>query len=88
MNPPEDSKKIDILDEVLEELEKATTKFGPFASPHEGYAILLEEMNELWSAVKANDYSANTRNEAIQIAAMAIRFVYDIFDSNRKIGKP
>ena len=29
------------------ELERANTKFNQFASPHEGYAVLLEEVEEV-----------------------------------------
>jgi hypothetical protein len=75
---------MDISDAVglaTEELIKATRKFGPFASAHEGYAIILEEVDELWEEVKRQHDDpkrhANMRTEATQIAAMAIRFLMD-----------
>lgn len=58
------------------ELVKAQQKFGDFASPHEGYAVILEEVDELWAEVKRNDRSA-MRAEAIQVAAMVLRFLVD-----------
>jgi hypothetical protein len=71
--------KIEILQEVQNELDKATNKFGSFASAHEGYAVLLEEVDELWEEVKMRDKSVlRMQEEAIQIAAMAIRFVMDV----------
>jgi hypothetical protein len=49
--------------------------------PHEGYAVILEELDELWDLVKAYPKRASTddmRPEAIQIAAMAVRFVLNV----------
>lgn len=72
---------IPIASEALEELERATKKFGAFHNAHEGYAVLLEEMDELWEEVKKHRSPANNlamRREAIQVAAMAMRFVYDV----------
>lgn len=43
-----------IAKEVVEELERAEAKFGPFNSSHEGYAVILEELDELWEVVKLN----------------------------------
>lgn len=65
-----------IAQEVLDELAAATRKFGPFASAHEGYAILKEEVDELWQEVK-HGTKKKALEEAIQVAAMAIRFVMD-----------
>ena len=73
-----------ITDEVVAELAKATSKHGPMMSPHEGYAIILEEMDELWMEIK-KQYDVRTkermREEAIQVAAMAMRFIMDICDT-------
>lgn len=69
-----------VAGEVLEELARARAKFPiDQASPHEGYAVLLEELDELWDEVKANhpERSERMRKEAIQVAAMAIRFVLE-----------
>ena len=62
---------------VLEELDRATAKFGTFNSTHEGYAVILEELDEMWDEVKHNRLDRACA-EAIQVAAMAIRFVADL----------
>ena len=59
-------------------------KFPPFHSAHEGYAVLLEEVDELWDEVKKkprNREPQKMRAEAIQIAAMALRMVLDVVDN-------
>jgi hypothetical protein len=64
------------LDAVLDEYRQARTKFGPFRSQHEGYSIILEELDELWDEVKANE-PAKAKAEAIQVAAMALAFLLE-----------
>lgn len=69
------------FDVVRQELERATGKFGCFASGHEGYAVIKEELDELWEEIKKRPGgSTNLRlgREATQVAAMAIRFLVDI----------
>ena len=71
------------VSDVLNELERAQKRFSPFRSPHEGYAVLLEEMDELWDEVKKDRTPgaiARMRGEAVQVAAMAIRFIEDVCD--------
>lgn len=73
-----------VLDEVAAELARARAKFPrPQASAHEGFAILDEERDELWDEVKDNhpDRIERMRAEAIQVAAMAIRFIEDVCDA-------
>ena len=45
---------VNLSQEIFEEFAHASSKFPSFASEHEGYAILLEEVDELWEAVKLN----------------------------------
>lgn len=50
-------------------------------SPHEGYAVILEEVDELWDLVKkqtADRDRAEMRKELVQIAAMAARMATDL----------
>ena len=68
--------KIVLVMEVIAELDRATEKFGPFASPHEGIAIIEEEFLELRDAV-FHGTPGEARSEAVQVAAMAIRFLID-----------
>ncbi len=69
-------KRNHIVELILKELSRAEAKFPKFASDHEGYAVLLEEVDELWDEIKANN-RPNTQAEAIQVAAMALRLILD-----------
>ncbi|MCL4435792.1 MAG: hypothetical protein M1503_11530 [Thaumarchaeota archaeon] len=40
------------LDDIGSEYHRAYNKFGDFSSLHEGYAVLLEEVEELWAEIK------------------------------------
>jgi hypothetical protein len=65
--------------EVVEELQSARIKFPPFHSAHEGYAVLKEEVDELWTEIKRkHQIKPDMRHEAVQTAAMAIRFLLDV----------
>lgn len=69
-----------IIDEVEVELRHAIADYEPNNSYHEGYAVILEELDELWSEIKMKPLYRNQeklRREAIQVAAMAIRFILD-----------
>ena len=50
-------------------------------SEHEGYAVLLEEVDELkaevWKNQRQPERIPNIRKEAIQVAAMAIRLIVE-----------
>ena len=63
--------------EVTKEYVKATKKFSEFNSTHEGYAVILEELDELWEEIKNNSTKGPMRKEAVQVAAMGIRFMVD-----------
>jgi hypothetical protein len=64
---------------VADELRHATEKFPPFNSAHEGKAVIEEELDELWEHVKADTaYGADAMREAVQVAAMAMRYVHDL----------
>ena len=66
-----------IQDEAMAELHRAEGKFAPFNSAHEGLAVLREEYLELEKEVFWGT-PQRQREEAIQVAAMALRFVNDI----------
>jgi hypothetical protein len=84
-----------VLGEVKIELEQAIKRFPPMKSPHEGFSILHEELDEMWDEVKRNDFDG-ALEEAIQVAAMAVRYILDLQDytppkaatlrSNKEVG--
>ena len=64
-----------IIGAVETELDWATSNHGKFHSMHEAYAVLLEEVDELWDVIKS--HRGDERKEAVQVAAVAIRFIMD-----------
>lgn len=66
----------------MKEVLRAKTLFPvDFVNQHEGYAVILEELDELWDEVKKNQRNYdlfNQRKEAIQCAAMCIRFATEL----------
>jgi hypothetical protein len=76
-------KPLDFQALVQEELDSARYKHGypPFNSLHEGYAILLEEVEELWAEVKKKPSKRDRRRlceVAVQVAAMVQRLAEDL----------
>lgn len=66
---------------VFREYERVRDLHGHFNSNHEGYAVILEEMDELWDTIKGNRGAFPTRKEAIHVGAMAVRFLIDLCPS-------
>lgn len=64
-----------LIDAIESELDRAYLKHGraPW-SRHEFYAILLEEVDELWDTIKHDEPRDRIRSELIQVAAMCFRF--------------
>lgn len=56
---------------------RASMKFPRFNNPHEGFAVIKEELDELWDAIKANSSKEILEGEAKQVGAMALRFLID-----------
>ena len=82
----------DFLEDVEREVLEAAARYPAFNSAHEGYAVLLEEVDELveevgklWAEVKrkqgARDPAA-LLEEAKHVAAMAARFAVEIAIGN------
>ena len=67
------------LKEVQSELERASMIYHQYHSEHEGFAVLLEEVDELWDAVRLKQTDPTRKDkikeELIQIAATAHRFL-------------
>lgn len=64
---------------VEKEYAEAACTFHNFQSRHEGYAIIKEELDELWEAIKTKGVKKSlVEKEATQVAAMALRFLIDL----------
>lgn len=84
--PPPAPSLEEVLSQVQGEVSAAEAKWPAFNSAHEGFAVLDEERDELWDHVKTNQKRRDIpamRAEAIQVAAMAVRFVRDVCDGGR-----
>lgn len=66
-----------VLVEIKAEVYAMVREHGDFRSLHEGYAVILEELEELWDEVKMpaerRDLS-RLRSEALDVAASAVKF--------------
>lgn len=66
-----------LVNHIFKELDRARRMHPDFPTMMHGYAVLQEEVEELWEEVK-RDRPMLARDEAIQVAAMAIRFILDL----------
>jgi len=64
--------------EIYREYLRALGIHEPIKTRHEGYAVILEELDELWEAIRNNEDIDKVRLEAAQVGAMALRFIVDI----------
>ncbi len=65
--------------EAVEELGRAVARHRPINSPHEGWAVIREELDELWERVRADiGCDGAARREAAQVAAMALRYMAEL----------
>lgn len=83
--PVQNRPVVDVIDEVMAELDKAVSKFPVYPTdPIHALAILGEEYGELNKAVLQYTYEPEKtskeeiKSEAIQTAAMAIRFLISL----------
>lgn len=76
----------DILKSINDEVMEATMAWPPINSAHEGFGLIMEELDELREHIfmkqKNRDLQA-MRHEAIQLAAMSIRLIHDVIDGGR-----
>lgn len=81
MKQPVELKNAIVLNLVAEALHKAQRKHAPMNSPHEGHSVIREELEELWDHVKADTgQTPAALKEAIQVAAMGLRYAVDLFE--------
>ena len=68
------------------EAKRASEKHPSFHSPHEGYAVIKEELDELWEAIReAKNFKERNiamLEEAVQCGAMCLRFLMDLIEVN------
>lgn len=73
--------------DIVEEIVRARKTHGPIASAHEGYAIMLEELDEVkehvWMKQKLRD-QGKMRKELVQLAAMAVAMIVEIADADNR----
>ena len=75
MNIPE------IAELMIREYAGASNKFGAFHTAHEGWGVIREEYLELEEEIRKKHHDKDKmRHEAIQLGAMAMRFIYDIYN--------
>ncbi|GAB4508198.1 MAG: hypothetical protein Tsb0020_55980 [Haliangiales bacterium] len=71
--------------EIAEEVQRAELRHAPMNSPHEGWSVIYEELEELREHVRADTgRSAEARKEAIQVAAMGLRYVLNLCDRDSR----
>jgi len=71
--------------ELRDEVGRARAKHSPMNSPHEGYAVMREELEtELFVGHVCRDTgrSPGARHEALQVAAMGLRYILDLIDES------
>lgn len=70
----------DIIEKIGAELALIEERKIPkYNSAHEAYAVILEELDELWVEVKRRHKRIiDMRKEAIQVATTTIRFLMDL----------
>lgn len=69
------------LQAIRDEVERAETLHAPIHSLHEGYAVILEELDEVkaevWKKSSQRDME-NIKKELVQCAAMCVRTLVNL----------
>jgi len=68
----------DLAEDIDDELRRAKVHGEKFASLHEAYAVILEELDEVWEITlmkKKNRDPEKLKAELVQLAAMAIKAI-------------
>ncbi len=79
------------LNDLDEEIFRAVGKHSWSGSAHEGWAVIYEELDELWEHVRGHNNGRDKqamRREALQVAATAIRFAVEVCGDGEPEVKP
>lgn len=71
----------DLLELARQKAVKVAHKHGRLISPHEGWALIREEEDELWDEVRKRPRDRDLqrmRDECVDIAAYALLFALDL----------
>lgn len=66
----------EVIVDVQRLAARAQAKHGAFASAHEAYAVLLEEVEEYWDEVRKRNHDRDMQRmyqELLDVAAVALR---------------
>lgn len=69
---------IEIYDQIETELDRSYRHGLKFASLHEAYAVILEELEEVWEITRQKRKDRDPeklRKELIQVATMAVKAI-------------
>ena len=70
--------RADVLHEIHCEIERARVHSDKFANMHDAYAVILEELDEVWDITRQKKRDRDPvalRKELIQVAAMAVKAI-------------
>ena len=70
----------DLTPLIEKEMAFGRKEYGPYHSSHEHYAVLLEEVEEWWDAIKGN-MADSCQYELLQVAAVALRYIIENGDA-------
>jgi hypothetical protein len=71
----------EVAEDIEDEIDRSNRHEVSFASLHEAYAVILEELDEVWDITKQKKKKRNAqelRQELIQVAAMAIKAIHSL----------
>lgn len=73
--------KLSDLSPILQsEMDYGFSRFGRYHTAHEHYAVLQEEVDEWWDAIKGN-MADSCQYELLQVAAVALRYILENGDA-------
>jgi hypothetical protein len=70
-----------VLSQVAEECQRARDKYPSLNSTHEAHGVILEEFEEWWDSVKADEPDDK---ELLSVAAMAVLAIVELHGKNRR----